>query len=101
MNLSNFTKSKNILMVDDGGFIFSNPDSTGFYLEVEAYDRILQLAKINEIKINSIRDNNFFNIDSVKILYTIPLNNFLMMTDDNQNIYVSMVKKFEIQKRFV
>ena len=53
--------------------------------------------KINEIKINSIRDNNFFNIDSVKILYTIPLNNFLIMTDDNQNIYISMVKKFEIQ----
>ena len=46
-----YNNSKHSLVFDDGGFIFSNPDNSGFKLNYEVYNRILELAKSNKIKI--------------------------------------------------
>ena len=40
-----YNNSKHSLVFDDGGFIFSNPDNSGFKLNYEVYNRILELAK--------------------------------------------------------
>lgn len=56
------------------------------------------LAKNNSIKIeestlNSIKDNSKFNLNSVKILYSLALNNFTLISDDKNNIYLAKPTK--------
>ena len=51
--------------------------------------------KIETAKLNSIRDNNKFEINSVEILYSLPKNSFTLISDDQNNIYLAKVKKFE------
>ena len=48
----------------------------------------LDTAKIKNIKIKSIKDNNKFNIDSIKYLYSLSKSNFAIISDKNNNIYV-------------
>ena len=45
-------------------------------------------------ELNSIKDNKKFNIDSVKILYSLPENSFTLINDDEKNIYLAKVKGF-------
>ena len=59
-----YNNSKHSLVFDDGGFIFSNPDNSGFKLNYEVYNRILELAKSNKIKI-PIAYSNFFDVDGL------------------------------------
>ena len=49
---------------------------------------------IQNTKLNSIRDNKKFDIDSVKILYSLPENSFTLITDEKNEIYLAKVKKF-------
>tara|TARA_B100000579_G_scaffold411991_1_gene403259 strand:+ start:1171 stop:2595 length:1425 start_codon:yes stop_codon:yes gene_type:complete len=51
--------------------------------------------ELKTTKINSIKDNNIFDINSIKLLYSMPLNNFLLMGDENKNIYLVKVINFE------
>ncbi|MDC0518184.1 hypothetical protein OAN68_03495 [Candidatus Pelagibacter sp.] len=51
--------------------------------------------KIKSAKLNSIRDNKKFNIDAVKILYSLPINSFTLINDENNNIYLAKVTKYE------
>ncbi len=53
---------------------------------------------IKTLKLNSIRDNNKFEISSVKILYSLPINSFTLINDDDKNIYLAKVTKFYNQK---
>ena len=59
-------------------------------------DEFLRFGKnfIQNIKLNSIKDNKKFDIDSVKILYSLPENSFTLISDDKKNIYLAKVKKF-------
>ena len=59
-------------------------------------NEFLKLGKnlIQNIKLNSIKDNKKFEIDSVKILYSLPENSFTLISDDKNNIYLAKVKKF-------
>jgi peptidyl-prolyl cis-trans isomerase D len=50
---------------------------------------------IETIKLNSIKDNKKFEINSVEILYSIPLDSFTLISDEKKNIYIAKVKKFE------
>jgi peptidyl-prolyl cis-trans isomerase D len=52
---------------------------------------------IETIKLNSIRDNNKFEINSVQILYSIPINSFTLINDEKNNIYLAKIKKIENQ----
>ena len=57
----------------------------------------INMAK-NEVettKLNSIKDNKKFKIDAVEILYSLPENSFTLINDDQNNIYLAKVKKFE------
>ena len=42
--------------------------------------------------INSIKENNFFTSDSIKLLYSLPENNFLLMGDKDNNIYLAKIE---------
>ena len=49
--------------------------------------------KIENVKLNSIRDNNKFEINAVEVLYSMPLNSFTLINDDKNNIYLAKIKK--------
>ena len=50
--------------------------------------------QIESVQINSIKDNKKFNIDSVKMLYSLPINTFTLINDDNNNIYLVKIKNY-------
>ena len=51
--------------------------------------------KIENLKLNSIKDNKKFNINAVEILYSLPVNTFTLINDEEDNIYIAKVKKFQ------
>ena len=51
--------------------------------------------KIQSIKLNSIKDNNKFEINAVELLYSLPENSFTLINDEKNNIYLAKVIKFE------
>ena len=48
---------------------------------------------IENVTLNSVKDNNIFNINSVKILYSLPIGSFTLINDDENNIYLSKNKR--------
>ena len=52
---------------------------------------------IETITLNSIKDNNKFEINAVEVLYSIPINSFTLINDDKNNIYIAKVKSFKIE----
>ena len=48
-------------------------------------------------KLNSIEDNSKFTTDSIKLLYTLPINEFTLIVDKKNNVYVVKIVKL-IQK---
>ena len=57
----------------------------------------LEMSKnqIQSIKLNSIKDNKKFEINSIKILYSLPENSFTLISDEKNNVYLAKVKKYE------
>ena len=51
--------------------------------------------KIEKTKLNSIKDNNKFDINAVKILYSLPINSFTLINDEKDNIYLAKINKIE------
>ncbi len=51
--------------------------------------------RIKNLKLNSVKDNKTFEINSVKILYSLPKNSFTLINDEKNNIYLAKVKNFE------
>jgi peptidyl-prolyl cis-trans isomerase D len=52
-------------------------------------------GKIQTAKLNSIKDNNKFEINAVEILYSLPINSFTLINDDKNNIYLAKIKKYQ------
>ena len=50
---------------------------------------------IERIKLNSIQDNKKFETDSIELLYSLPLNSFTLITDDNKDVFVAKTVNFE------
>ena len=50
---------------------------------------------INSTRLNSIKDNKKFEINAVEVLYSLPVNSFTLINDEQENIYLAKVKKFE------
>ena len=48
---------------------------------------------IKKTKINSLNDNNLFTSDSIKLLYSLSKNNFLLIGDKDKNIYLAKIEK--------
>ncbi len=51
--------------------------------------------EIKSLTLNSIKDNNKFEINSVKMLYSLPLNSFTLINDEDNNIYLAKVKNYD------
>ena len=49
--------------------------------------------KIESLLLNSLKDNKKFEINSVEILYSIPVNSFTLISDEKNNIYLAKIKK--------
>ena len=54
--------------------------------------------KIETVQLNSIKDNNKFKIDAVKVLYSLPINSFTLINDEKDNIYLAKIDKYEIKQ---
>ena len=52
---------------------------------------------IKKIKLQSIKDDEKFEINSVKVLYSLPINSFTLIAD-NQNIFVAKIVKYQDQE---
>ena len=53
--------------------------------------------KIEKIKLNSIKDNKKFEINSIKILYSLPINSFTLIADDQNNVYVAKTLNYDVE----
>ncbi len=53
----------------------------------------LSNGQIGNLKIESINDVTKFTNDSVKLLYTIGVNNFSLISDEKNNVYIAKIKK--------
>jgi len=51
--------------------------------------------KIETIKLNSNKDNKKFDINAVKTLYSLPINSFTLINDDQKNIYLAKIKNYQ------
>ena len=52
-------------------------------------------GRIQTTKLNSIKDNKKFEINAVQVLYSLPINSFTLINDEENNIYLAKVKKIE------
>ena len=52
-------------------------------------------GEIETAQLNSIKDINKFENNSVEILYSLPINTFTMISDNQDNIFVAKVIKYE------
>ena len=60
-------------------------------------NKFLKLGKdqIQFLTLNSVRDNKRFDLNSIKILYTLPINTFTLINDENNKVYLVKVKDYE------
>ncbi len=49
---------------------------------------------IQNLKLNSIKDNKKFDINSVEILYSLQENSYTLINDEQNNVYLAKIKKF-------
>jgi peptidyl-prolyl cis-trans isomerase D len=57
-------------------------------------------GKTEKIVLKSIEDNSKFEIDSVKLLYSLPVNYFTLVTDKKKNVYLVKLNKINITSLF-
>ena len=53
---------------------------------------------IETTQINSVRDNKKFDINAIEVLYSLPINSFTLINDEQKNIYLAKIKKFKDKK---
>ncbi len=53
---------------------------------------------IQSFSFNSIKDNKKFEINAVEVLYSMPINSFTLINDNDNNIYLAKIKKFKDKK---
>ena len=51
-------------------------------------------TEIEQIQLDSIIDDNKFDINSIKLLYSMPINSYVLISDNKKNIYVTKIIKF-------
>jgi peptidyl-prolyl cis-trans isomerase D len=50
---------------------------------------------IKSITLNSIKDNKTFDIKSVEMIYSLPINSFTLVNDEKNQIYLVKIKNFQ------
>ena len=51
---------------------------------------------IKKITLNSIKDNKRFQINAVELLYSLPINSFTLINDEENKIYLAKTRKIII-----
>ena len=59
-----------------------------------SFDKLAN-GEIEKIRLNSIKDINKFEINSLEILYSLPINTFTLISDKKGNIFIAKVVNFE------
>ena len=49
--------------------------------------------KIEKVQLESINDDSMFNINSIKLLYSMPINSYTLINDNKNNIYLTKIIK--------
>ena len=52
-------------------------------------------GKIEKIQINSVKDVNKFEANSIEVLYSLPINEFTLIADKENNIFIAKVISYE------
>jgi peptidyl-prolyl cis-trans isomerase D len=60
----------------------------------ESFD-VLAKNNINKIKINSIKDTKKFEANSIKILYSLPINSFTLVADKQKKVFLAKIVTYE------
>ena len=60
------------------------------YSDLKKFDKS---EEIENIKINSIKDNNKFSINSIKLIYSLPEKSFILINDDENKIYLAFINE--------
>jgi ATP-dependent Lon protease, bacterial type len=60
------------------------------YNDLKNFSKSKEIKKVN---ISSIRDNNKFSADSIKLIYSLPEKSFVLINDDENKIYLAFIKK--------
>jgi len=58
-------------------------------------DNFLIEKNIQTIKLNSIKDNKKFEINAVELLYSLPVGSFTLINDEQNNIYLAKIIRFQ------
>ena len=53
---------------------------------------------IEKVQLNSIKDNKKFEINSIEILYSLPINSFTLILDKKNNVYIAKIIEFKEKK---
>ena len=59
-----------------------------------SFDKLAN-AGVEKIRLDSINDNKKFEINSIKILYSLPINAYTLITNDKDDIYIAKTINFE------
>jgi len=51
--------------------------------------------KIENLLLNSVKDNKKFDIKAVELMYSLPINSFTLINDEMSNIYLAKIKNFQ------
>jgi len=51
--------------------------------------------KIENLLLNSVKDNKKFDIKAVELMYSLPVNSFTLINDEMSNIYLAKIKNFQ------
>ena len=84
-NLEKFNFNKELLQKIESKNFFNSD-----FIKIAKNDENIKSAQIN-----SIDDSSLFNVDSLNLLYTIPENDFLLIVDNNMNVYLTKIIDFE------
>ena len=52
-------------------------------------------GQIEKIQLRSVKDTNKFEVNSMEILYSLPINTFTMIADKKNNIFIAKVTNYE------
>ncbi len=51
--------------------------------------------KIENLLLNSVKDNKKFDIKAVELMYSLPVNSFTLINDEMSNIYLAKLKNLK------
>ena len=54
--------------------------------------------KIETLTLSSIKDNKKFEINTIELLYSLPINSYTLINDEEKNIYIANIKSATNQK---